>query len=70
MSAYSTHAVTAFGPLPGSAPAFAAAIATLLLSYFGFRWLLIRYHEWQIGHKNPFTIWADMRAFASLVLFV
>ena len=54
--------------------AFAAAIGTLLLSYFGFRWLLICYHEWQIGHKNPFTIWAELRAIplallASLLVF-
>jgi hypothetical protein len=40
----------------------APAVATLVGSYFAFRWLLICIHEWQIGQKNPFTIWADMRA--------
>jgi hypothetical protein len=39
-----------------------SAVATLVISYFAFRWLPICYQEWQIGHKNPFTIWADMRA--------
>ena len=42
----------------------ASAVATLVGSFFAFRWLLICYHEWQIGHKNPFTVWADMRAIA------
>jgi hypothetical protein len=54
--------------------AFAAAVGTLLFSYFGLRWLLISYHESQIGHKNPFTVWADVRAItmallASLLVF-
>jgi hypothetical protein len=42
--------------------ALTSAVATLVVSYFAFRWSLICYQEWQIGHKNPFTIWADMRA--------
>ena len=48
--------------------AFTAALGTLLISYFAFRWLLIRYNESQIGHKNPFTIWADVRAVPLAVL--
>jgi hypothetical protein len=54
--------------------AFAAAIGTLTVSYFGFRWLLICFQEWRIGHPNPFTFWADLRAIplallASLIVF-
>lgn len=49
--------------------AFASGIATLLTTCVGFRWLLIRYYEWQNGHKNPFTIRADVQA-VTLALLV
>lgn len=63
MNVKTTHPLAvAFGA------AFTAALGTLLASYFAFRWLLIRYNELQIGHKNPFTIWADVRAVQLAVL--
>jgi len=42
--------------------AFVLGIATLVVNYCASRWLLIFIHERQIGHKNPFTFWAEDRA--------
>lgn len=36
--------------------ALALSIATLLCSYLAFRWLLISYQTWHLGHPNPFVI--------------
>jgi hypothetical protein len=49
--------------------ASASAVASLPLSFFGFRWLFVRFHEWQIGHPLAWTIREDIdAAFCALVL--
>jgi hypothetical protein len=40
-----------------------SALCTLLVSYAAFRWVLMRYWEWQHqGRKMMFTFWADFNA--------
>lgn len=51
------------------AAASAAAIASLPLSFFGLRWLLIRYHEWRIGRPLIWIVEEEMDA-ALLALIV
>jgi hypothetical protein len=55
--------------------AFVSAITILPVTYFGFRQLLIYYHESKIGHPLIFTFWADTTAFpfalvASILVFL
>jgi hypothetical protein len=42
--------------------AFAISLATILLSYFPFYWLLVQIQTWRLGHPNPFTIGPAMDA--------
>ena len=42
--------------------AFGLSVLTLLVGYFPFVWLLIRYQTWRLGHPNPFVIGPDMDA--------
>lgn len=42
--------------------AFALSMATLLGSYLVFRWLLISYQTWRLGHPNPFIIGPEIDA--------
>jgi|HubBroStandDraft_6_1064221.scaffolds.fasta_scaffold05688_2 hypothetical protein len=42
--------------------ALALSTATLFVSYVTFRWLLIRYQTWQLGHPNPFVIGPELDA--------
>jgi len=42
--------------------AFALSFLTLLVSYFPFVWLLIRYQTWRLRHPNPFVIGPAMDA--------
>jgi hypothetical protein len=46
-----------------------AAISALVVAYQAFRWVLIRYWEWQHeGRRMKFTIWAEERALPLAVL--
>jgi hypothetical protein len=42
--------------------AFGASVATLVLTYFPFYWVLIKLQTWRLGHPNPFTIGPAMDA--------
>lgn len=42
--------------------AFALSVGTLLVSFAVFRWLLICYQTWRLGHANPFVIGPEMDA--------
>src|SRR5690348_6318404 len=42
--------------------AFAAALLTFLVGQFAFRWLLISYQTWRLGHPNPFVIGPEIDA--------
>jgi hypothetical protein len=42
--------------------ASAASMVTLLVGYFAFRWLLISYQTWRLGHPNPFVIGPEIDA--------
>jgi len=42
--------------------AFALSLVALLVSYFPFVWLLIRYQTWRLGHPNPFVIGPELDA--------
>jgi hypothetical protein len=42
--------------------ALALSAVTLFVSYVAFRWLLIRYQTWQLGHPNPFVIGPELDA--------
>jgi hypothetical protein len=42
--------------------AVASAVTTFAVSFFAFRWLLICYQEWRIGHRDIFVTWAEMTA--------
>jgi len=53
-----------------SAASVSAAV-TLPFSFFGFRWLLIRFHEWRIGHPLVWIIREELNAaLLALVLAV
>ena len=52
----------------GTLGTVATASLTLILSYLGFRELLIRFHEWRIGHKLVFTIHEEIRAIPLAIL--
>lgn len=49
-----------------------AAVASLPLSFFAFRWLLIRFHEWRIGgHRIIWIISEEINAaLAALIIAV
>src|SRR5258707_10888732 len=36
--------------------ALALSVVTILVSYVAFRWLLISYQTWRLGHPNPFVM--------------
>jgi hypothetical protein len=42
--------------------AFTLSVVTLLDSYVAFRWLLICYQTWCLGHPNPFVIGPELGA--------
>jgi len=42
--------------------ACALLVVPLLVSYVTFRWVLIRFQTWHLGHPNPFVIEPEMDA--------
>ncbi|HYX82149.1 MAG TPA: hypothetical protein VE714_07140, partial [Gemmatimonadales bacterium] len=38
------------------------AFAAISVAYFAFRWLLIRFQTWKLGHVSPFIIGPEIDA--------